>query len=99
MGRLEKMLRSRSAVIVLGALWLFWLAVQFVTGVTESRHEALEHGQQFAWSEFLPDFLNKVSENNASEMFQVIVAAWVFKHFLYTGSPESRDTDDGGAAR
>lgn len=92
-------LRSRSAVVVLGALWVFWLAVQFATGVTEATNEALEHGQQFAWSDFLPNFVNKVAENNASEMFQVIVAAWVFKHYLYTGSPESRDTEDDGTPR
>lgn len=97
--RLARWLRSRSAPVVLLAMWLFWLGVQFVTGMYEATAEALDHGGQFEWGPFLVNWTNKVAENNASEMFQVVVAAWAFKHLLYTGSPESRDTDDDGTPK
>jgi hypothetical protein len=87
-------LRDRSAVVVLVALWLAFLLVQLITGTYEATQDALHHGESFDWSDYLMDWTNKVFENNASEMLQVAVAAVVFKHLLFVGSPESRESSD-----
>ncbi len=72
-------MRSYGAAVVLTALWLSFWVLQWVFQV---RFEG-ETANQFLASSF---------ENLQSEMFQIIVAAWVFKHLLWTGAPESKDT-------
>jgi hypothetical protein len=66
------------AVLVLLWLWLtFWIfQFLFQVGIEgESMHA----------------FMASSFENLQSEMFQILVAAWVFKHFLWKGSPESKE--------
>lgn len=82
-----------SAALVLTGLWLgFWALHAWFSwrhGVVEAR----EHGQVFDAGQFWLKWLEGTFENNQSEMLQVMVAAWVFKHFFWQGSPESKEVE------
>jgi hypothetical protein len=87
-------LHDRLAVVVLAVLWVAWLIVQFITGTYEATQDALHAGDQFSWGDYVVEWLNRVAENNASEMYQVIATAVIFKWLLYKESPESREGAD-----
>lgn len=81
-----------TAVWVLGALFLAVWAGQAVLCYFDTWEEANDHQQPFEWSSYWLNFWIRTAENWQSEILQIMVAAWVFKHFLWTGSPESKDS-------
>jgi len=82
-----------SAAYLLVALWLIFWVLHGVFAYHLAFQEAIEHQQAFEYRQFWIEFAKDTFENNQSEMLQIIVAAWVFKHLLWTGSPESKDTE------
>ena len=75
-------------------MFLFaWLG-QFVFQLLVERNEASQHGQQFAWSEFFPQFLASTLENWQSEFLQLVWQAAGLALFYYWGSSQSRESDE-----
>lgn len=72
------------AAIVLVGLWLVLLAGYYGTHVWLDTYP---HGDEPTWL----DWLDGTLENLQSEAWQVAIAAWVFKHFFWKGSPEAQD--------
>ena len=86
--------RAYSFALVTGALFLFsWLG-QFFFQMTVESNEASQHGQSFAWSEFLPQFFASTFENWQSEFLQLIWQAAGLALFYYWGSSQSRESDE-----
>ncbi|MFG2052758.1 DUF6766 family protein [Micromonospora sp. NPDC048930] len=86
--------KAYSFALVTGALFVFsWLG-QFFFQLTVESNEASQHGQSFAWSEFLPQFLASTFENWQSEFLQLIWQAAGLAIFYYWGSSQSRESDD-----
>ncbi|MGY0007873.1 DUF6766 family protein [Micromonospora sp. I033] len=86
--------KAYSFALVTGALFLFsWLG-QFVFQMAVESNEASQHGQSFAWSEFLPQFFASTFENWQSEFLQLIWQAAGLALFYYWGSSQSRESDD-----
>lgn len=69
-----------SAAIVLTAIALTFNAVHYITEVVIG----VDQGTFGYW-------LNTTAENLQSEVWQVTLAAWIFKHFHWIGTPESKD--------
>lgn len=86
--------RAYSFALVTGALFLFsWLG-QFLFQMMVASNEASQHGQSFAWGEFLPQFLASTFENWQSEFLQLIWQAAGLALFYYWGSSQSRESDE-----
>jgi ferric iron reductase protein FhuF len=80
--------------LVTGALFLFSWIGQFVFQAAVESNEASQHGQSFAWAEFLPQFLASTFENWQSEFLQLIWQAAGLALFYYWGSSQSRESDE-----
>jgi hypothetical protein len=92
--RKPRWIKAYSFALVTGALFVFsWLG-QFVFQMISASNEAQEHGQSFAWSEFLPQFLASTFENWQSEFLQLIWQAAGLALFYYWGSSQSRESDE-----
>ncbi|GAB3403289.1 DUF6766 family protein [Flindersiella endophytica] len=98
--------RRWGAVYVLVLLFLgSWLG-QFFTQMVEFTSEQSQHGQEFAWSDFLPSFFASTFENWQSEWFQLVFQAILLlgaKHLLFQADAEDlerieRKLDNVGAA-
>ncbi|HEX6869981.1 MAG TPA: DUF6766 family protein [Micromonosporaceae bacterium] len=77
-----------------GSLFLVsWLG-QFVFQMIDQRNEAAQHGQDFAWSDFLPQFLASTLENWQSEFLQLVWQAAGLALFYFWGSSQSKESDD-----
>ncbi|GAA4575374.1 hypothetical protein GCM10023176_44520 [Micromonospora coerulea] len=86
--------KAYSFALVTGALFLFsWLG-QFFFQMTVESNEASQHGQSFAWSDFLPQFFASTFENWQSEFLQLIWQAAGLALFYYWGSSQSRESDE-----
>ncbi|NUT34703.1 MAG: hypothetical protein HOV79_16715 [Hamadaea sp.] len=86
--------KAYSFALVTGALFLFaWLG-QFITQSIAVTNDAREHGQQFSWSEFFPQFLASTFENWQSEFLQLVWQAAGLALFYYWGSSQSRESDE-----
>lgn len=80
--------------IVLGVLFLLsWLG-QLVFQAVEVGNEAVAHGQEFAWSDFWPAFLQATFENWQSEFLQLFSFVVLATYFIHRDSPQSRDGND-----
>ncbi len=75
---------AKGAFIVIVAVWLVFTAAY--AGLHYLMETVWEHGQE-PWT---ISFLDGFFENLQSEAWQVGFAAYVFKHFVYEGSPESK---------
>jgi hypothetical protein len=86
--------RAYSFALVTMVLFLASWVGQFVFQAAEVRADADEHGQQFTWSDFWPQFLAATLENWQSEFLQLVwqVAGLAFLHFW--GSAQSREGTD-----
>jgi len=83
-----------SFALVTGALFLFsWLG-QFFSQLAVVSNEASDHGQQFSWSEFFPQFLASTFENWQSEFLQLVWQAAGLALFYFWGSSQSRESDE-----
>lgn len=86
--------KAYSFGLVTGALFLFaWLG-QFIFQLITVRNEDIQHGQEFAWGDFLPQFLASTFENWQSEFLQLVWQAAGLALFYYWGSSQSRESDD-----
>ncbi len=74
------MLRRYSAAFVLVAIALLFNVTHFVTEVVLQ----VEPNTFLYW-------VNTTAENLQSEAWQVALAAFVFKHFRWVGTPEDED--------
>ncbi|PWU49121.1 hypothetical protein DLJ46_10195 [Micromonospora globispora] len=86
--------KAYSFALVTGALFLFSWIGQFFLQMTVESNEASQHGQSFAWSEFLPQFFASTFENWQSEFLQLIWQAAGLALFYYWGSSQSRESDE-----
>jgi hypothetical protein len=86
--------RAYSFAIVTGAFFLLSWVGQFIFQMIEVRNEAEQHGQQFTWSDFFPQFLQSTFENWQSEFLQLIWQAAGLALFYYWGSSQSKEGDD-----
>ena len=62
--------------------------------LAEVSNEAVEHGSQFQWSEFWPQFFAATFENWQSEFLQLVWQAAGLTLLLFWGSAQSRETDE-----
>ncbi|SCF10204.1 hypothetical protein GA0070607_5558 [Micromonospora coriariae] len=86
--------KAYAFALVTGALFVFsWLG-QFVFQLVVESDEASQHGQSFAWSEFLPQFFASTFENWQSEFLQLVWQAAGLALFYYWGSSQSRESDE-----
>lgn len=75
---------AKGAALIIFGVWLVLLAAH---GILEWKYDAhLTHGHDH-WG---LTWVNHVAENLQSEAWQVGFAAWVFTHFLWKDSPESK---------
>ncbi|MEU4782449.1 DUF6766 family protein [Micromonospora sp. NPDC023633] len=86
--------RAYSFALVTGALFLLSWIAQFVFQATAASNEASQHGQPFAWADFLPQFLASTFENWQSEFLQLIWQAAGLALFYHWGSSQSRESDE-----
>jgi hypothetical protein len=70
------------AVWLLVTLWLASWVVQFFNQLDEVTQTAKEHGQQFAWGDFWPQFWSATAENWQSEFLQLAVQAVLITSFI-----------------
>lgn len=76
---------AKGAAIVIVSVWLVLLAAHGVLEYSLDTH--VTHGHEhwgLAWA-------THTFENLQSEAWQVGFAAWVFTHFIWRGSPESKE--------
>ncbi len=76
---------AKGALIVIISVWLVLTAAY--AGMHWLMETAWPHGEE-PWT---ISFLDGFFENLQSEAWQVGFAAYVFKHFVYRGSPESKE--------
>ncbi|MGW4502247.1 DUF6766 family protein [Micromonospora sp. NPDC004336] len=86
--------KAYAFALVTGALFLVSWIGQFVFQAAVQSNEASQHGQSFAWAEFLPQFLASTFENWQSEFLQLIWQAAGLALFYYWGSSQSRESDE-----
>jgi hypothetical protein len=86
--------RAYSFAIVTGVFFLLSWVGQFIFQMIQVRNEAEQHGQQFTWSEFFPEFLQSTFENWQSEFLQLIWQAAGLALFYFWGSSQSKEGDE-----
>jgi ferric iron reductase protein FhuF len=86
--------KAYSFGLVTGLFFLLSWAAQFIFQMMEVRNEAQQHGQQFTWSDFFPQFFQSTFENWQSEFLQLIWQAAGLALFYYWGSSQSKEGDD-----
>lgn len=97
---MSRFLKNNSLSLVLGALFLFALAGQAVSGWLTYNEEQREHAQQVAkFVEYLTSnhFLEAVFENWESEFLQMALFVALTVFLRQKGSPESKPVDGEGA--
>lgn len=82
-------MRYYSAAFILIGLWLLLLGGHGYFEYLTDAHLSHEHEH---WG---LEWVRSALENLQSEVWQVALAAWVFKHFYWKGSPESKDPEGG----
>ncbi|WP_219508994.1 DUF6766 family protein [Nonomuraea ceibae] len=86
--------KAYSFALWTGAFFLFsWLG-QFIFQLVVFQNEQGEHGQEFAWAEYLPQFLASTLENWQSEFLQLIWQAAGLAFLYYWGSSQSKESDE-----
>ena len=86
--------KAYSFGIITGLLFLLsWLG-QFHFQLAEVSNEAAEHGSEFQWSEFWPQFFAATFENRQSEFLQLVWQAAGLALFFFWGSSQSKEGDE-----
>jgi hypothetical protein len=80
--------------LVTGALFLLSWIGQFFTQMVVVRHENVDHGQAFEWSDFLAQFFASTFENWQSEFLQLLWQAAGLSVLLWWGSSQSKESDE-----
>lgn len=88
------MFKRYGAAIVLAIFFFGSWAGQALTFWHEFVLEQAMHHAPVVLSDYLYQFGARTFENWQSEFLQVMAAAWVFKHFFWQGSPESKEPDE-----
>lgn len=87
-------LHDHALSLVLVALFLAsWLG-QFVSQLIEVGNNAEEHGQQFTWADYWPQFFSATFENWQSEFLQLFTFVVLTAMLIHRDSAESADGDD-----
>jgi hypothetical protein len=86
--------KAYSFGLVTGALFLVSWAGQFIFQAITVGNDAQEHGQQFAWGDFVPQFLSSTFENWQSEFLQLVWQAAGLALFYFWGSSQSKESDE-----
>ena len=86
--------KAYSFALVTGAMFLFAWAGQFAFQLMVVRNDAQQHGQEFAWGDFLNQFFASTMENWQSEFLQLVWQAIGLAVFYLWGSSQSRETED-----
>ena len=86
--------KAYSFGIVTGLFFLLSWAGQFIFQMIEVRNDAMEHGQTFEWSQFLPQFFSSTLENWQSEFLQLVWQAAGLALFFFWGSSQSKEGDE-----
>jgi hypothetical protein len=89
-----RFMKAYSFALVTGAFFVLSWVGQFVFQLIEVRNDAQQHGQQFTWGDFLPQFLQSTFENWQSEFLQLIWQAAGLALFYYWGSSQSKEADN-----
>lgn len=83
-----------SFLIVTAVLFLISWTGQFFTEYQVFSNEATQHGQEFSWSEFWPEFWQSTFENWQSEFLQLCWQAAGLAFLFHWGSSQSRESND-----
>lgn len=86
--------KAYSFALVTAGLFLFSWVGQFVTQAIVVANEAKQHGEQFLWAEFWPQFFASTFENWQSEFLQLIWQAVGLAFLFFWGSSQSRETEE-----
>lgn len=86
--------RAYGFALVTAGLFLFSWIGQFVTQAVVVANEASQHGEQFTWSDFWPQFLASTFENWQSEFLQLVWQAVGLAFLFFWGSSQSRETEE-----
>jgi hypothetical protein len=86
--------KAYSFGIITGLLFLLSWVGQFIFQMIEVRNDAMEHGQAFEWSQFLPQFFSATLENWQSEFLQLVWQAAGLAFFFFWGSSQSKEGDE-----
>jgi len=86
--------RAYSFALVTGGLFLLSWTGQFFAQLVVERNDAVEHGQDFEWGDFLPQFAASTLENWQSEFLQLIWQAVGLAILLFWGSSQSKESDE-----
>jgi hypothetical protein len=86
--------RAYSFALITGAFFLLSWAGQFVFQAIAFGNEQAEHGQSFAWAEYLPQFASSTLENWQSEFLQLIWQAAGLAFLYFWGSSQSKESDE-----
>lgn len=81
------------SVTLLVLFLLSWLG-QFAFQVVEVMNNSAQHGQEFSWSDFWPQFGAATMENWQSEFLQLLTFVILTSFLIHKGSAESKDSDD-----
>ncbi len=91
---MKRLFKNYGLSITLAFLFLTSWVLQFAFQVAEVANQAAEHGQEFSWSEFWPQFGTATFENWQSEFLQLLTFVVLTSFLIHKGSHESKDSDD-----
>jgi hypothetical protein len=91
---MNRFFRNYGLSLTLAVLFLVSWAAQFFVQMAEVTNQALEHGQQFEWSDFWSQFGVSTFENWQSEFLQLLTFVILTSFLIHKGSAESKDSDD-----
>lgn len=94
LSRKPRFTKAYSFALVTGALFVFAWVGQFVAQYFAFRNEEREHGEQFEWAQFLPEFFTSTLENWQSEALQLVWQVVGLAIFYFWGSSQSRESDE-----
>jgi hypothetical protein len=89
--------RYGAAVVLATLFFASWGGQLYFEAQVYADESRQHHEQSMVWTEalheadFWEEFGQSTLENWQSEFLQVLAAAWVFKRFLWKGSPESKE--------
>ncbi|NAS22094.1 hypothetical protein GT755_10405 [Herbidospora sp. NEAU-GS84] len=92
--RKPKFSRAYSFALVTGAFFLISWIGQFVFQAVAFAGEQSDHGRDFAWADYLPQFVASTLENWQSEFLQLLWQTAGLAVLYYWGSSQSRESDE-----
>jgi hypothetical protein len=90
----KRLFQDYGLSLTLAALFLVSWIAQLLFTIPVAYNEAIEHGSQFAWKEFWPEFFKDTFENWQSEFLQLLTFVVLTRFLIHKGSHESKDSSD-----